>query len=105
MHLLEVSDFATGRIANKNFIYASILDIDGASGAIPHHQLARALKQAEADDYILRYVVIWLINRHFRARLRTATGLFHSCYRPITRGVPQGGVLSPLLWLIMVNDI
>ena len=37
--------------------------------------------------------------------MRTAVGAFRSKEHPMGRGLPQGGVLSPLLWLVFFNEL
>ena len=41
----------------------------------------------------------------FRIKLRSPIGTVYSQSYAPARGVPQGGVLSPLLWLLRVNKI
>ena len=43
--------------------------------------------------------------RSFRLRLTAPSGQFFSKPYYQNKGIPQGGVLSPLLWLILVNRI
>ena len=81
------------------------LDISGPLDAVPHHLLASALGEMGLDKHILRYVGQRLGARKLRVRLRTAVGDFKSKDRPISRGLPRGGVLSPLLWLVFFNDL
>ena len=38
-------------------------------------------------------------------RLRTPTGYYYSGPRAMGRELPQGGVLSPLLWLLVFNRV
>ena len=105
MNLAETFDFAAEYAAEGKFIHMSSSDIDGAFDAVPHYQLALALERMEIDPHILRFVTLWLRQRSFRIRLRTAAGMFFSKPHPITRGLPQVGVLSPLFWLVLFNVI
>ena len=105
MHLAELSDFAAENVGSGKYVYLSSLDIDGAFDSVPHHLLVRALHRFGVDGYTKRYVATWLTQRSFRMRLKTNSGPFFSGPRPISRGLPQGGVLSPLLWLVIFNDI
>ena len=44
MHLLQLSDFISERLANGPFAFSSSLDIDGAFDAAPHWQLVCSLE-------------------------------------------------------------
>ena len=46
-----------------------------------------------------------MTGRRFSIKLRYPLGAVFSSHHVPTRGVPQGGVLSPLLWLLHVNRI
>ena len=44
-------------------------------------------------------------DRTFRVKYRTTTGVIYSGSQRISAGLPQGGVLSPLLWLAFFNEV
>ena len=89
----------------EKYVYESSLDIDGAFDTVPHLLLVNALAEMEVDWYILRFMCGWLRKRKFRIRLNTAAGTFISKTRPISRGLPQGGKISPLLWLVLFDEV
>ena len=105
MHLLELCDFASQGLAKGGLVYLASLDIDGAFDTVPHALLVRKLEKEGVDRYVVRYVATRLMERSFRVRLHTPAGKFYSSKRSISREVPQGGVLSPLLWLIHFNKV
>ena len=45
-----------------------------------------------------------LYNRRLRVRLRTSKGTVYSKLMRPNSGLPQGGILSPLLWIIFIRD-
>ena len=57
------------------------------------------------DCYTQRYLATWLTRRRFSVRLATPQGRFYSSWRQLSRGLPQGGVLSPFLWLLHFNSL
>ena len=105
MHLLELSDGVHAAMDAGHFAYIASLDIDGAFDKVPHRLLIESMGGFGVEEYIVRYMVKWLRGRSFMVRLSAVTGKFYSSARGMTRGVPQGGVISPLLWLLHFNGI
>jgi len=53
----------------------------------------------------VNYTIVWWISATLEGRLATATlgGSFKRA--EVSRGCPQGGVLSPLLWCLVVDEL
>ena len=105
MLLAELADFMSERAAGGRFVYVSSLDISGAFDTVPRLQLALALEEMGVAKHVFQYVKCWLGSRKFRVRLRAPGETSKSRTHSIGRGLPQGGVLSPLLWLVFFNSL
>ena len=99
MHPTELPHFAADRATEGNYIHMFSLDVDGAFDS------AQSLQRTGVDKHLLRFTAIWLTRRTFRVRLRTSAGTSYRKPRKISQGLPQGGVLSPLLWLLIFNNV
>ena len=104
-HLLQVYGLVCEEIEKGKFAYLAAADIDGAFDNVPHDVLVASSVGAGADRFLCRYVAKWFQRRTFGVKLTTPAGVFISGWRPMSRGLPQGGVLSPLLWLVHVNPM
>ena len=105
MHLTELADFDPTQLEKGRSVYIASLDIEGAVDAVPHEGLMQTMWDSEADAYLVRFVEVWLKTRRFRVRLTAPGGKFVSRLRDITRGLPQGGILSPLMWILHFNSL
>jgi hypothetical protein len=76
------------------------LDIEGAFSNTSYDSMCTALSRHGAEHTIVRWV---------RATLegRRATAMLGSLSRSVavSKGCPQGGVLSPLLWCLVADDL
>ena len=95
-----MAHFITERAAIGDHIYVASLDIKGAFDTVPHEGLSNTLQRIDMDPHCRRFVDNWIGSRRFRVRLLTPMGKTLSTPREITRGLPQGGILSPLLWVL-----
>jgi hypothetical protein len=76
------------------------LDIEGAFNNTSYDSMCAALARHGVDRTIVRWISAIL-----ESRLGTSTlgGFFTSVV--VTRGCPQGGVLSPHLWCLVVKEL
>ena len=103
MHLIEFHDFVREARDTGSFVYVSSVDVAAAFDNVPHPYLVRTVQALGVDPYLCKYIDIWLKERIFRLRLTAQDGKYYSGWKPISKGVPQGGILSPFLWLLHIN--
>jgi hypothetical protein len=76
-------------------------DIAAAFDKVWHSGLLYKLIKANVPHYIVRWIQEFLRDRRFEVRVRETV----SDAQPIECGVPQGSVLSPVLFSLFINDI
>ncbi len=83
--------------------YARVLSFDfsKAFDSVPHDILFGKVKKLPFNPYIINWMMDFLKDRKQRVTVDGITTEFLK----INRGVPQGTVLGPILFSIMVNDI
>jgi hypothetical protein len=78
-----------------------MFDIASAYDKIWHKGLIYKLLQRNIPKYLVAWITEFLKNRHFEVRVNQQV----SSRQRIMCGVPQGAVLSPLLFSLFINDI
>ena len=76
-------------------------DIQKAFDKIWHNGLIYKLITYKFERYIIDWIIKFLNERIFCIKINSITSKFYD----IETGVPQGGVLSPILFSIFINDI
>ncbi len=83
---------------NSRIGAAVMLDIEGAFDRVPFKTIRKSMKRAKLP----REVIEWF-DHLVRNRLVTTELYGEKIWRVPGRGTPQGGVLSPLIWNIVVH--
>ena len=104
MVLTEIMDFTHRALIKGHFVYLVSYDVQGAFDEVSHWHLVEALREHQVGAYERRAIHGWLRSRTFQVLLTTDTGTYKSAIHPISRGLPQGGVLSPMLWMLYFNN-
>ncbi|RVE41707.1 hypothetical protein evm_013638 [Chilo suppressalis] len=86
-------------ITNKTSTLAAFIDIEGAFDKTMHNSINHALRKLKVDQ-VTRGWITELVGKRAVQIVGNAT-----TRAKVVRGCPQGGVLSPLLWNIVVDSL
>ena len=96
----EVVDFIEKNTYRNQKVLAVSLDCSGAFDRIQFDSAEEAMSKAKVPANIRTFYMNVLQDRTVRAELQG-----ESVRRRPRRGSPQGGVLSPLIWILIMNGI
>lgn len=100
-NLIDLISTAEEAMARKKHTVAVFFDFCGAFDSVLHQVLLRRLKDLGFNGRLLSFISSYLTKRTVSIKL----GSFVSAPRPVHRGVPQGGVLSPILFNLLMRDL
>jgi hypothetical protein len=92
--------FCEAGISNKCITACAFLDIKSAFDASWHPAVLAALIRRGCPAYLVKLVASFLSNRLALLAHKGSTASF-----TINLGCPQGGVLSPFLWSVLIDDV
>lgn len=87
-------------LKDKEYTLAAFLDIEGAFNNVTSGAIEEAMTDLSVPDTIKRWVMSMLSTRKIYSELGDS-----KIAKNVFRGTPQGGVISPLLWLMVVNRV
>ena len=87
-------------LKNDEIALGLFIDIHGAFNNITKKGMVNAMTENQVEPICVRFVGHMLGNRAVTANCRGSI-----VFRVVERGCPQGGVLSPLLWILTMDDL
>ncbi|XP_077506793.1 uncharacterized protein LOC144116007 [Amblyomma americanum] len=99
--IAEISAYLEEAKYKKQAAYLVLLDIQSAFDSLAHASILDALINKGVAENLYRYVKSFLSGRTLRVKVGDSV----STPRHITKGVPQGSVLSPFLFNIVLANI
>ena len=99
--LLNVTDDIYECLENSELVFLVLLDYSKAFDCANHRLIMAKLKAAGFRNDSLEWIFSYLTGRH--QKVATAAG--ESSWNEVLNGVPQGSVLGPLLFTVLVSDL
>ena len=87
-------------LSRRQYAMGCFLDIQGAFDNVPVESIEKAL----IDRHVCSTVTRWLVSM-LRQRRATSTVGCNTATVALNRGCPQGGVVSPLCWNLVVDSL
>ena len=100
-HLLRLHDAIYKAIANKRSVLTVFLDIEKAYDMVCREALLLKLLQLGITGEMFNFIKSFLTNRSFQVRIDSS----YSEVKNLENGVPQGSILNPILFSILINDL
>ena len=100
-HLVKLSTNIKRQFARRQNVLATFFDIKRAYDQVWHAQLLNKLKKAGICGRLFSFIKDFLSNRTIETRVEKA----YSSQRGLHMGVPQGSIIAPLLFSIMISDL
>ena len=98
--LLEAVGYIEQQLESKGFAVGTFIDIEGAFSHASKETIRAAMERREVPPFIVAWTEHMLSNRQTSVAREGA-----SISGTVGSGCPQGGVLSPLLWCLVVDDL
>jgi hypothetical protein len=87
-------------VYNKQSCLGIFLDIEGAFSNATFESMIKSLRNYNVNEDVVKWISFMLRNRTALAEIHGYTKK-----KTVQRGCPQGGILSPLLWNMLVDTL
>ena len=100
-HLVKITTQIKHQFARRKSVMATFFDVKKAYDQVWHKRLLYKLKTIGISGSMYNYIKDFLVNRMIQTRI----GGKYSNPRTLDMGIPQGSVIAPLLFNILIHDL
>lgn len=100
-HLVKLSNQIKKQFAKRKSVLATFFDVKKAYDSVWHAKLLSKLKSVGINGCTFHCVKSFLENRYICTRI----GRTYSTFKKTDMGLPQGSLLSPLLFSLLIFDL
>ena len=100
-HLVKLTTQIKHQFSRRKSVLATFFDVKKAYDQVWHKRLLFKLKSAGISGNMYQYIKAFLEKRTIQARI----GVNYSNPRELNMGIPQGSVIAPLLFNILIQDL
>ena len=100
-HLVKLTTQVKQQFARRKNILATFFDIKKAYDQVWHHRLLTKIKNIGISGNMYNYLMSFLSNRSIVVRV----GGSYSNAKQLQMGLPQGSVIAPILFNILIADL
>jgi Reverse transcriptase (RNA-dependent DNA polymerase) len=98
--ILNVTTRIKKALENKEYMILTSIDFEGAFDNCNFNNIEQVLKEKEVEQKHIKWIMDMLKNRN----IKTRNLVNNERYTP-TKGTPQGSVISPLIWNLLIDKL
>ena len=100
-HLVKITSQIKKQFSRRKSTLATFFDVKKAYDSVWHSRLLHKIKNIGINGMMYKYIQNFLSDRSICTRV----GRTYSSFKSINMGIPQGSLISPLLFTILIHDL
>ena len=100
-HVVKFTSHLKKALARKHTVFSVFFDVKRAYDSVWHGKLLHKIQNIGISGHMFSFIESFILNRSLQVKIGSHVSQSHE----IDMGVPQGSVIAPILFNIMLHDI